>query len=63
MRIPDCVGSALSFALKLKNKNSGASQTHSPKKVAISANPGAGFTPATGLPYLLCLASWVMRAK
>jgi len=33
-------GKALSFALRLKNKKSGASQTQTPKNVAISANPG-----------------------
>lgn len=29
-------GSALSFALRLRNKNSGTSQTHTPKNVTIS---------------------------
>jgi hypothetical protein len=38
---PAEVGSALSFALKLRNRNSGASHTHIPKKEAISVNPGA----------------------
>lgn len=33
-------GKALSLALKLRNKKSGASQTQTPKNVAISTNPG-----------------------
>lgn len=43
------IGSALSFALRLKNRNNGTSQTHTPKKVAMSMNvrmraspPGSG---------------------
>lgn len=36
------VGRALSPALRLRNKNKGASHTHTPKNVAMSANPGAG---------------------
>jgi hypothetical protein len=35
----DC-GSALSFALRLKKRKSGTSQTQVPKKVAISRKPG-----------------------
>lgn len=37
---PVDIGSALSFALRLRNRNSGASQTQMPKKEAISLNPG-----------------------
>lgn len=37
---PDDIGSALSFALRLRNKNRGASQTQIPKNEAISVNPG-----------------------
>ena len=33
-------GNALSFALKLKNRNNGTNQTQIPKNVATSANPG-----------------------
>lgn len=40
-KVPDDVGRALSLALKLKNKNNGTSQTHMPKKVAMSVKPGA----------------------
>ena len=36
---PD-VGNALSPALRLRKRNKGASHTHTPKKVAISAKPG-----------------------
>ena len=39
--LPMFIGNALSLALRLRNKNNGASQTHIPKKVAISAKPGA----------------------
>jgi hypothetical protein len=38
--LPEDVGRALSFALRLRNKNNGASQTHIPKKVAISVKLG-----------------------
>lgn len=41
LSIPDDVGRALSFALKLKNRNRGTSQTHVPKNVAMSVKPGA----------------------
>ena len=34
------IGNALSFALKLKNRNNGTNQTQIPKNVATSANPG-----------------------
>lgn len=34
------VGRALSFALRLKNRKSGANHTHIPKKVAISVKEG-----------------------
>lgn len=37
---PADMGIALSFALRLRNRNNGVSQTHRAKKVAISANPG-----------------------
>lgn len=56
-------GRALSFALRLRNKNNGTSHTHTPKKVAISAKPG---TSGACLGYdvrALCLASWVIFAK
>lgn len=56
-------GSALSFALRLRNKNRGTSHTHTPKKVAISAKPG---TCGTCLGYevrALCLAFCVIFAK
>jgi len=39
---PVIVGKALSFALKLRNKKSGASHTQMPKNVAISAKPWTG---------------------
>ncbi len=35
------MGRVLSLALKLRNKNSGTSQTHIAKKEAISEKPGA----------------------
>ena len=38
---PDDIGSALSFALRLRKRNRGASHTQMPKKDAISINPGA----------------------
>lgn len=38
---PDDTGSALSFALRLRKRNKGASQTQMPKNEAISMNPGA----------------------
>ena len=57
------IGSALSFALRLKNRNSGASHTHMPKNVAISANPGAWLC-CLGYEFLaLCLAFCVTLAK
>lgn len=55
------VGSARSPALRLKNKKSGTSHTHTPKNVAISANPGA-CTPAEPL-CRVCLASWLTLAN
>ena len=49
------MGRVLSFALKLRKRNSGVSQTQSPKKVAMSPKVG-GLT--TGPPrYALCAAS------
>jgi hypothetical protein len=60
---PD-VGSVLSFALRLRKRNNGVSQTQSPKKVAMSPKEG-GLT--TGPPrYAWCVASrasCVRRAK
>ena len=38
--LPLAVGRVFSPALKLRNKNRGASQTHMAKNVAISENPG-----------------------
>lgn len=38
------IGNALSFALKLRNKNKGTNHTQTPKNVATSANPGGGAT-------------------
>lgn len=52
-REPD-VGSVLSFALRLRKRNNGVSQTQSPKKVAMSPKVGA---LTTGPPrYALCAA-------
>lgn len=39
MTLPAETGSALSFALRLRKRNKGASQTQIPKKDAISVNP------------------------
>ncbi len=48
------MGSVLSFALRLRKRNNGVSQTQSPKKVAMSPKVG-GLT--TGPPrYALCAA-------
>ena len=41
----DDTGNALSFALKLKNKNNGTNQTHNAKNVAMSWNAGACALP------------------
>jgi hypothetical protein len=38
--LPAETGSALSFALRLKKRNRGASHTQIPKNEAISVNPG-----------------------
>ena len=38
---PDDIGSALSFALRLRKRNRGTNHTQIPKKDAISMNPGA----------------------
>jgi len=53
------IGNAWSPALRLRNKNKGASQTQIPKKVAISAKPsGLPLPTSLALPFQLpCLAS------
>ena len=59
--LPDTVGMALSFALRLKKRKSGVNHTHIAKNEAISAKPGTCVFPA--LYALVCLTSLVMRAK
>lgn len=42
-------GRTLSFALRLKNKNSGTNQTHTAKNAATSINVGPALPPAACL--------------
>jgi len=60
-------GRALSFALKLRNKNSGTNHTQTAKNAATSMKAGASSLPCP-LPYryfgpLYRLASWAFAAK
>lgn len=57
------MGNALSFALRLRNRNKGASHTHIPKKVAISAKPGACDACLGYEVRAFCLAVCVSLAK
>lgn len=61
-------GKALSFALRLKNRNSGAAQTQIPKNAATSMKPCSPSTLPFGAPYEyrfgdLRLASLALLAK
>jgi hypothetical protein len=62
--VPADMGSALSFALRLKKRNRGANHTHIPKNVAMSVNPGI-FSVVVGryIRWLVCLISSVTCAK
>ena len=57
------IGSALSFALRLRKRKRGASQTQTPKKVAISAKPGTGMFCRGYVVRALCRAFCVTLAK
>jgi len=58
------MGSALSFALRLRKRNKGASHTHMPKNVAISLNPGMFLVVGGRYDlWLACLAFSVKLAK
>lgn len=62
---PEDTGRALSFALKLRKRKSGTSHTHSPKKVATSAKPGACLSTPRRLPARipLCAAACASRLR